>query len=550
MKHTTFCNPINISYQYQHTYHSRESADPAVVLFKGEYFLFASHGSGYWCSKDLAQWEYIPVDTELIPDFKKFAPGPCVIGDRIYITHSEDGNVLYTDDPHDGNSWVNMGKPYGWWDPALFYEDGYLYVIEGLSDCKPIRIAKLDPQTLEVLEGPVDVCCSDKANRGFERSGDDHEDDVRRPYFEGGWLNKHNGKYYLTYAVPGTEFSVYADGCFVADEIMGPYNYCENSPVVFKSTGFMRGCGHGCLFEDAEGRWWKVDTTVISKNHLFERRLAIFPAKFGKNGHLYTNTLRGDYPMPIPSHNPTPFDTPTKDWHLLSYGKDVTASSCLNDKHLPHLAADENSTTWWSAATGDSGEWLLMDLGKEYDVCSIQLNFADQDADDVWGRNNDFCYRYILSASADGESFFTVADRVSLPNDLSHDYFELDDVTKIRYVKVTNMGPIPANGKFAISGLRVFGYGGGSAPMPVSGISATRWDDTRDITVSWTGNDDAQGYFVRIGIDPDELYTHYQVVGKCSVHVGCLNKGVRYYVAVDSYNESGITVGTTTVVVE
>ena len=52
----TFCNPLNINYQYQPGYRGRESADPAVVLYKDKYFLFASHGTGYWISDDLAEW--------------------------------------------------------------------------------------------------------------------------------------------------------------------------------------------------------------------------------------------------------------------------------------------------------------------------------------------------------------------------------------------------------------------------------------------------------------------------------------------------------------
>ena len=64
MRQKTFCNPVNINYQYQHYFNGRESADPAVVIFGGEYFLFASHGSGYWVSPDLVNWEFIEVDLE------------------------------------------------------------------------------------------------------------------------------------------------------------------------------------------------------------------------------------------------------------------------------------------------------------------------------------------------------------------------------------------------------------------------------------------------------------------------------------------------------
>ena len=40
---TTICNPVNLSYRFcLHTPSRREAADPTLVVFNGEYFLFAS----------------------------------------------------------------------------------------------------------------------------------------------------------------------------------------------------------------------------------------------------------------------------------------------------------------------------------------------------------------------------------------------------------------------------------------------------------------------------------------------------------------------------
>ena len=44
-----------------------------------------------------------------------------------------------------------------------------------------------------------------------------------------------------------------------------------------------------------------------------------------------------------------------------------TASSCEEGKG-PEKAADENVQTWWRAASEKPGEWLQIDLGKNYDV--------------------------------------------------------------------------------------------------------------------------------------------------------------------------------------
>ncbi len=540
----TICNPVNINYRYQAGMRSRESADPAVVLYKDEYYLFASRGSGYWVSDDLANWEFIQVDTAKNPEFELYAPGPVVVGDRLYLTHSQGGCMLYSDNPRDPDSWVNIGRPSFWNDPALFWDNGQFYVYEGLSPTDPLRAMRLNmDQNMSVAEGPVDIFMSDPQNRGFERRGNRFEHDDP-PYLEGSWVNKINGKYYLTYAVPGTEFEIYSDGCAVSDNPMGPFTYCPNSPVVFKATGFMRGSGHGCLFADKKGNYWKMDTVSISVNHIFERRLCLFPAKIGEDGLLYTNTYRGDYPMILPHDTADPFDEADTGWNLLSYGKTARASTILDDAHAPDRAFDECMSTWWSAQSGDAGEWLEVDLGKVYEVCSLQVNFADQDIEDgIWGRGLGFSYKYTVEASEDGENWFTLVDRRDNADDCPHEYFQLDDVTKIRHLKLTNCGKTPAGGKFSVSGLRVFGFGGGTAPARAPEFKAVRCEDARNMRVTWEPVEDAQGYVIRFGVNPREMHTHWQVIGECEADIGCLTRDMTYFVTVDAYNESGTVYG-------
>ncbi|MBE6653263.1 MAG: carbohydrate-binding protein [Ruminococcaceae bacterium] len=545
MKIRTVCNPVNINYQYQAPMLSRESADPAVILYRDEYYLFASHGSGYWVSEDLANWEFIEVDVKSQPEFDLYAPGPVVVGDRIYLTHSQGGCILYSDNPRDPNSWVNVGRPFIWNDPSLFVDDdGSFYVFEGLSPFTPLHAAKLNPDNFEeILEGPVDIFQCDRESRGFERIGDVNERDGGLTHLEGPWVNKIDGKYYLTYAVPGTEYAGYCDGCAVADSPLGPYTFCENSPVIYKATGFMRGAGHGCLFADKKGNYWKMDTVSISINHIFERRLCLFPAKV-ENRLIYTNTYRGDYPKLLPHDTDAPFSRWDAGWHLLSLHKTAKASSTLDESHSPDKAFDESLRTWWSAQTGNPGEWLWTDLGKVYDVCAIQINFADQNIAPVHGRGHGFAYRYTLEASMDGEKWFLLIDKRDSTEDLSHDYTQLDEATKFRYLKLTNCGDTPAGGKFSISGLRVFGLGGGNAPEKAPDFTVLRGEDSRNMTVSWPAAEDAQGYLIRWGIDPHNLHTHWQVIGDCKATVYCLTKEISYYVTVDAYNESGITYGT------
>ena len=521
MKKHTFCNPVNINYQYQLTYNGRESADPAVVLYKDKYFLFASHGSGYWVSDDLVNWDFVKVDLKKQPEFALFAPATLVIGERMYITHSQGGSILYSDDPFDPDSWVNIGRPYEWHDPAFLQDDdGSVYIYEGLGDYS-IHCSKLDPKNdLKVLEGPIPVFYSDYKNRGYDRCGDNNEIE-RRPSLEGAWANKINGKYYLTYATPGTEFSTYCDGVAVSDSPMGPFENCDNSPTVFKSTGFMRGAGHGCLFTDKNGNLWKMDTTSISVNH-----------------------MRGDYPTFYPHETADPFEEADAGLSLLSYNANVKASSTLDGNHAPEFAFDENMKTWWSAKTGDAGEWISADLGKKYAVSSIQINFADTEITPCEGRENGFSYKYTLEVSDDGEVWRTLVDKRDNTEDFPHEYFEFED-EEFRYLKLTNHKEFPAGGKFSVSGIRVFGAPDGKAPRNAPEFKVTRDTDGRNMTLVWDKAPDAEGYFVRFGAHENELYTHYQIINETKAEIRSLINGVKYFVTVDAYSKGGITKGKT-----
>src|SRR3970040_1719507 len=63
-KINTYCNPIDIDYSYM-VYNSsknqsyRSGADPAVIEFRGEYYMFVTRSFGYWHSTDLINWNFI-----------------------------------------------------------------------------------------------------------------------------------------------------------------------------------------------------------------------------------------------------------------------------------------------------------------------------------------------------------------------------------------------------------------------------------------------------------------------------------------------------------
>ena len=545
----TFCNPLNIGYQYQAEFRSRESADPAAILFKGIYYLFASHGSGYWWSEDLADWHFVYVSEEMMPEIGKWAPGVCVLGDTMYLTHSQEGGIYRSEDPRTGK-WEFVSHPLDWGDPALFTdEDGRVYCYYGCSPRDPIWGVELDPRnTMAAIGSPVALIRSDGERHGFEVRGDGHTEYGGECWLEGAWMNKYEGKYYLQYAVPGTQFLSYCDGCYVSDKPLGPFTFCNNSPVIYKAGGFMGGAGHGSLLEDKNGNWWKFNTVSISINHMFERRLIMAPAAFDSHGQLVTDTVLADYPLWRPHDPAYAFGRKRPDWFRLPPAA-VTASSALPG-HPAELAAEETLRTWWSAASGEAGEWLTFRLEEGACLRALQINFADQEAEPIQGRENDFRYRYTVEISSDGAEWLTLIDRseaVGAPHtadDTSHDYFELEeDVRGIRFLRLTNRGPVPAGGRFAVSGLRLFGNGGHAAPAAPVPVRAQRLADRRAAAFRWEPVKGAMGYVVRLGDQPDSLWLHQQVEGETEVTLRFLNADVEYWYAVDCYNDSGYTPG-------
>jgi hypothetical protein len=544
---STFCNPVNISYQYQTGYKSRESADPAAIVYRGEYYLFASHGSGYWWSDDLVNWNFV---YSTMPEIGKFAPAAYVVGDELYLTHSNSGAIYKSSNPK-GDAWVYVGHPFSWEDPALFTDDdGRVYAYQGLSPTMPITGMELNPNNNMALIGePVELFNSHKAARGFEVAGNNNDAYNSDCWLEGAWMTKHNGKYYLQYAVPGTEYESYANGYFVSDAPLGAFEPAKNSPVSYKASGFIRGAGHGSTVQDLNGNWWKFDTVSISVNHMFERRLIMFPANFDQNGNMAANLLFSDYPLYVPHSGLGTFDKPGPGWNLLSYNKGLGASSSLTG-HPVSNAFNENMRTWWSAETGNSGEWLTADLGRPCKVAAVQINFADQDIDDANGRGYGHIYRYLLEFSIDGNKWFPAVDRSDAAGepfkarDTSHDYFEFDDTDGLpyaRYIRLINKGPVPANGKFAVSGLRLFGTDHTRAPGSVTGFTVNRLkSDERSVNVSWSSVSGAEGYMILFGAAGSGMRTHYQVIGNTNTRkINILNMGVNYEFAIFAYGPGG-----------
>jgi hypothetical protein len=533
----TICNPVDLSYRFCLGKPSRrEAADPSIVLFKGEYFLFLSKSGGYFHSTDLMNWQLITPD--ILP-LENYAPTAVVIDDEIYFLTSGSKQIFKTKDPKSGK-WeiAKDGFQIDETDPALFLDDdGRLYYYGGCSNTNPILGAEIDRKTLDVTGDVLKLIGGNREKYGWEVRGDYGTAYEELPWIEGAWMNKHNGKYYLQYASPGTEFNSYNDAVYVSDKPLGPFTIAAHNPFAYKPGGFAAGAGHGSTFSDMYGNYWHIGTVTISLRDGFERRIALFPAFFDSDGEMYAYTGFGDYPMIVPDKKISAPEELFPSWMLLSYNKRIDVSSTLNGFPAQN-AVDENLRTWWSAETGDKGEYYSVDLGDVSDIYAIQVNFADQDAE-LFGRSEDLYYQYIIEQSIDGKKWKTLLDKSANKEDAPHDYIQLEQPVKSRYIRIVNVR-IPS-GKFSLYDLRVFGKGNKEAPAAVSSITVERMSDRRTVKLNWDKVPNATGYIVRFGIHKDKLYQNYMVYDKNSVTINALNVDQTYFFTVDSFNENGIT---------
>ncbi|MVT12370.1 family 43 glycosylhydrolase [Chitinophaga tropicalis] len=550
-QYNTYCNPVNIDYGFTPIPHfseagrHRATADPVITLFKGNYYLFSTNQWGYWWSPDMSQWHFVPrkflkpwhhVYDELC------APAVFVLGDTLLVigsTYEKNFPIWMSTDPQQDN-WKEAVDSFraGAWDPAFFADDDKrLYLYHGSSNTYPIYGQEIDRHTLQPIGKRHDLIKLQDDKHGWERFGEYNDNNFMSPFMEGAWVNKHNGKYYLQYGAPGTEFSGYADGVYVSDKPLGPFTYQEHNPFSYKPGGFARGAGHGATYQDKYNNWWHVSTMVINVKNNFERRIGIWPAGFDKDDILYCNTAFGDYPHYLPKGPEDHLQSRFTGWMLLNYQQPVTVSSTYGGFHA-NYAVDENIKTYWCAGSGKSGEWIQTDLGAPSTVHAIQINYADQDAD-ILGKPTDIYHQYKLWQSTDGKNWKILVDKSNNKTDVPHDYIELPSPVKTRFIKLENAHM--ANGKFAISGLRVFGKGKGKAPDQVEHFIVFRQEsDKRNAWMKWEAPANAYAYNIYYGIAPDKLYSSIMVYDANEYYLKALDKNTTYYFAIEAINENGI----------
>lgn len=565
----TYCNPLDIDYTYM-VYNSsknisyRSGADPAVVEFKGEYYMFVTRSFGYWHSTDLVNWDFIkPVQW-----FFEGCNAPTAFNYKdsvIYFAGDPAGygSILYTDDPKSGKWKPTASITNNLQDSELFIDDdGKAWLYWGSSNVYPIRVKSLDKDD-RMLETGIkkDLINLVEEEHGWERFGENNFHPVlKEGYMEGASMTKHKGKYYLQYAAPGTQFNVYADGVYIGESPLGPFVYMKNNPMCFKPGGFTNGAGHGITVKQTNNQYWHFATMALASNSHWERRLCMFPTYFDDEDLMYSNTHYGDYPRFAPKH-------PTKagqhcGWMLLSYkGKatvssskmQITRSTSGDDKFEikemllernsdgeieSKILTDENPKSFWVAEANNNQQWVKIEMLKPGKIYAFQLNFHDQESG-IYTRTEGLRHRFIIEVSEDGENWQKVVDRSDNYKDTPNAYIALNQPVKGRYVRYRNVEVPGCN--LAMSEIRIFGLGYGKKPAKVKDFNVLREIDRRDVSLSWSPVKGVQGYNIRWGVAPDKLYQSWLVYDVREHFMRCLDRDTPYYFSIEAFNENGIS---------
>lgn len=574
----TYINPLDIDYTYM-VYNSdknisyRSGADPAVVEFRGEYYLFVTRSFGYWHSTDLVNWQFIkPVQW-----FFEGSNAPTAFNYKDSIIYFAGdpagyGSILYSDDPKKGRWTPVPSITSNLQDSDLFIDDdGKTYLYWGSSNVHPIRVKMLnkDKRMLEIGV-KKELINLNEEKHGWERFGENNfHPTLKEGYMEGAAMIKHNGKYYLQYAAPGTQFNVYGDGAYIGDTPLGPFTYMKNNPMSFKPGGFTNGAGHGMTMLQTNGQHWHFATMALASNSHWERRLCMFPTYFDAEGLMYSITHYGDYPRYAPDH-------PSKaglhnGWMLLSYqGKTTVSSSQMqikkstsayedfditemplkrneNGEILSEVLTDESPKSFWVAEANDDQQWVEIEMAAPGKIYAFQLNFHDHETG-IYTRVEGLRHRFTLEVSEDGKNWKTVVDRSDSYKDAPNAYIVLDQPLAGKYVRYNNV-KVPGN-NLALSEIRVFGKGLGKQPAKVKGFMVNRQEDRRDVALSWQPVPGAQGYNIYWGIAPDKLYLSWLVYDENEHFMRCLNVDPEYYFAIEAFNQNGISEKTEVIKIE
>ncbi len=378
-------------------------ADPSLVQYDGKYYIYATLDPwggktlGCWESPDFKQWTY----RELNWPTKAACTSPTSGGSMVWapsVVRGVDGKFhMYVSvgsevwtgiadhplgpwrDAHEGKPLIpgNYKPGYHMIDAEAFVDDdgaAYLYWGSGW-DWKNGR------------------CFAVKLKADMVTFDGESKDVTPGNYFEGPFMFKRDGRYYLSYSQGVTIRDTYQVHYATGESPLGPFTEAANSPMlVTDKARDIISPGHHALFNH-DGH-----TYILYHRHSVPyvpeqafRQTCVDEVKFTSDGLIA---------KVIPTHRGPPFVQGREPSGNLAEGAVATASSELDALHSAARVIDDNYATHWTAAAGSTNNWLQLDLGAAKKISRAEIRFEY-----AWKK-----YAFALETSSDGKNWSMLAD--------------------------------------------------------------------------------------------------------------------------------------------
>ncbi|WP_343611540.1 family 43 glycosylhydrolase [Novosphingobium sp.] len=400
-------------------------ADPSIVHDKGEWFIYATidpwgEGTlGLWRSHNFRDWTFTTPNWPTKAAATSPTSGnsgvwaPSVVRGRdghfwMYVSVGNEVWVGTAD--HPAGPWrdANGGKPliprnfrpgFHMIDAEAFIDDdgqAYLYWGSGLNWVNGhCFVVKLKPDMVS-FDGEV-------------------RDITPEHYFEGPFMLKRNGRYFLTSSWGNTTKDTYQVRYAVGDTPFGPFHEPEDKPLLATDAASqIISPGHHAIFREG-GRDFI----------LYHRQALPFPREGDevlRQVAVDALTIAGDRMLPVtPTHEGA--DVPGTAAHRIT-GRTVrlTASSAQDPLHAAGKAADDNYATGWQPAPGGTS-WLQADLGASRGIGASQLRPSRPSQP----------LRFTVQASDDAEHWRNIGGAMTA----SGSPIAIPAIAKARFVRLT-----------------------------------------------------------------------------------------------------------------
>lgn len=339
-------------------------ADPSIIRYRGEWFIYATMDPwggdtlGLWRSRDFRNWTF---STPNWPT-KAAATSPTSNNNKVWapsVVRGRDGRFwMYVSvgsevwvgvadhpagpwrDAHGGTPLIpgNYRPGFHMIDAEAFIDDdgqAYLYWGSGLNWVNGhCFVVKLKPDMVSFDGEPRDV--------------------TPPHYFEGPFMLKRNGHYFLTYSWGKTTTDTYQLHYAVGDSPLGPFHEPDDAPLL--ATDRSRGVispGHHAVF-----RAGGADFVLYHRQSL---PFVVGGPQVLRQVAIDRLRIVGDRITRVTPTNDGPDLPGAAPRRAASQPVTLTASAESDRDHAARTASDDNFATSWRSGSGPA--WLEADLG-------------------------------------------------------------------------------------------------------------------------------------------------------------------------------------------